>query len=63
MDAFAEARMRLFHPLGFMLASPAESAEDALGYFQNAWVEDKYDGIRAGTLLGLGRSFLFAHAR
>jgi DNA ligase-1 len=43
----AEARMRLFHPLGFMLASPAESAEDALSYFQNAWVEDKYDGIRA----------------
>jgi DNA ligase 1 len=43
----AEARMRLFHPLGFMLASPAESAEDALGYFQNTLVEDKYDGIRA----------------
>ncbi len=43
----AEARMRLFHPLGFMLASPAESAEDALAYFQNALVEDKYDGIRA----------------
>ena len=42
-----EARMRLFHPLGFMLASPAESAEDALSYFQNTWVEDKYDGIRA----------------
>jgi DNA ligase 1 len=42
-----EARMRLFHPIGFMLASPAESAEDALSYFQNAWVEDKYDGIRA----------------
>jgi DNA ligase-1 len=30
-----------------MLASPAESAEDALSYFQNARVEDKYDGIRA----------------
>ena len=43
----AEAKMRLFHPLGFMLASPAESAQDALSYFQNAWVEDKYDGIRA----------------
>jgi len=42
-----EARMRLFHPIGFMLASPAESAEDALSYFQHAWVEDKYDGIRA----------------
>lgn len=41
-----EARMRMFHPIGFMLASPAESAEDALSYFENAWVEDKYDGIR-----------------
>ena len=43
----AEARMRLFHPLGFMLASPADSAEAALSYFENAFVEDKYDGIRA----------------
>lgn len=42
-----EARMRLFHPLGFMLATPAASAEEALSYFQNALVEDKYDGIRA----------------
>lgn len=42
-----DAKMRLFHPIGFMLAGPAESAEDALAYFQNAWVEDKYDGIRA----------------
>ncbi len=46
-NKLAEAKMRLFHPIGFMLASPAESAEDALSYFQNAWVEDKYDGIRA----------------
>src|SRR5207253_4912816 len=43
----AEAKMRLSHPLGFMLASPAESAEEALSYFQDAFVEDKYDGIRA----------------
>jgi len=43
----AEAKMRLFHPLGFMLASPAESSEDALCYFENALVEHKYDGIRA----------------
>ena len=43
----AEAKMRLFHPVGFMLASPAESAEDALSYFQDALLEDKYDGIRA----------------
>jgi DNA ligase-1 len=46
----SEARMRLFHPLGFMLASPAESSEDAFSYIENAAVaiiEDKYDGIRA----------------
>jgi DNA ligase 1 len=42
-----EARMRLFHPLGFMLASPVESAEEGLSYFSEAAVEDKYDGIRA----------------
>lgn len=42
-----DARMRLFHPLGFMLASPAASAEEALSYFENGLVEDKYDGIRA----------------
>jgi len=45
--ARGDAKMRLFHPIGFMLASPAESAEDALSSFQNAWIEDKYDGIRA----------------
>jgi len=43
----SEARMRLFHPLGFMLATPAASAEEALSYFPSALVEDKYDGIRA----------------
>ncbi len=29
----AEARMRLFHPLGFMLASPVETAEEAVARF------------------------------
>ncbi|HEU5451209.1 MAG TPA: ATP-dependent DNA ligase [Terriglobales bacterium] len=43
----SEARMRLFHPLGFMLASPVETAEEGFAYFQLAQVEDKYDGIRA----------------
>ena len=28
-----EARMRLFHPLGFMLASPVDSVEEALERF------------------------------
>ena len=44
--------MRLFHPLGFMLASPAETAEEAFGEFQDAVVEDKYDGIRAQAHCG-----------
>jgi DNA ligase-1 len=43
----SQARMRMFHPLGFMLASSAANAEEALSYFENALVEDKYDGIRA----------------
>jgi DNA ligase-1 len=42
-----EARLRLFHPIGFMLASPVETAEEAFACFDRAAVEDKYDGIRA----------------
>ena len=58
-----EARMRLFHPLGFMLASPVESPEEAVERFSKdkdlpdgennggaeiaAFLEDKYDGMRA----------------
>jgi DNA ligase-1 len=42
-----EARMRLFHPIGFMLASPAADAEEAFAEFSDAIIEDKYDGIRA----------------
>jgi DNA ligase-1 len=43
-----EARLRLFHPLRFMLASPGENATEILGRLgPSAWVEDKYDGIRA----------------
>jgi DNA ligase-1 len=48
----AEARMRLFHPIGFMLASPAEDAQEAFEYFTQAIVEDKYDGIRAQVHCG-----------
>jgi ATP-dependent DNA ligase I len=51
----SDARMRLFHPLGFMLASPAADAEEALSYFTRAAVEDKYDGVRAQAHCG-GRS-------
>jgi DNA ligase 1 len=47
-----QAQMRLFHPLGFMLASPAEDAQEAFSYFAPADVEDKYDGIRAQAHCG-----------
>jgi DNA ligase-1 len=57
----ADAKMKLFHPLGFMLASPVETVEEALKRFstevaeegldgpviKEAQLEDKYDGIRA----------------
>ena len=56
----AEARMTLFHPLGFMLASPVDSPEEAVQRFSaneerttenqpriEAFLEDKYDGMRA----------------
>jgi DNA ligase-1 len=59
----ADAKMRLFHPLGFMLASPAESAEQALSYFQNALVEDKYDGIRAQAHCSGGEVRIFSRTR
>jgi DNA ligase-1 len=59
----AEAKMRLFHPLGFMLASPAESAADALSYFQNALVEDKYDGIRAQAHCTADEARIFSRTR
>ena len=42
------ARLRLGHPIKFMLASPSENAVDVLTRLgPTVWVEDKYDGIRA----------------
>ena len=59
----AEARMRMFHPLGFMLASPIESAEEGLSYFAEAAVEDKYDGIRAQAHVAGGIVKIFSRTR
>jgi DNA ligase 1 len=47
-----EAVVRLFHPLGFMLASPVETAEDLFDGklvedIPTLLIEEKYDGIRA----------------
>jgi len=55
-----QARMRLLHPIGFMLASPAADAEEAFQYFEHAQVEDKYDGIRAQAHCGGGQVRLFS---
>jgi ATP-dependent DNA ligase I len=46
-DALASASLALFHPLKFMLASPAEDADEIIKRLgPEVWVEDKYDGIR-----------------
>jgi DNA ligase-1 len=45
--ALRSAHLRLMHPLQFMLASPEEDAEAIMRRVGGeAWVEDKYDGIR-----------------
>jgi DNA ligase-1 len=46
-DRLEEIRFRPFHPIGFMLASPIESAEEVAGELADFAVEDKFDGIRA----------------
>jgi DNA ligase-1 len=54
-DRLGDAEMALFHPLKFMLASPAEDADEIIARLGSpVWVEDKYDGIRA-QLHKLGR--------
>jgi len=47
-DRLDEAQLALFHPIKFMLASPAEDAAGIISRLgPEVWVEDKYDGIRA----------------
>jgi DNA ligase-1 len=47
-DRLDEASLAMFHPIKFMLASPAEDATEILTRLgPEVWVEDKYDGIRA----------------
>ena len=47
--ALDRAELRLFHPLGAMLATPATSPAEALANLPEGWalVEDKFDGVRA----------------
>ena len=64
-DRLGEARMKLFHPIGFMLATAVESAEEAFECFKveesaEIQIEDKYDGIRAQAHIGMGDGFKVA---
>ena len=47
-DTLAEASLHIGRPIRFMLATPvADAAEVMRRVGQEAWIEDKYDGIRA----------------
>lgn len=47
-NELGSVRMRLFHPIGFMLASPIETADEISFTEGNVLIaEEKYDGIRA----------------
>jgi len=48
-DRLASAKVRLFHPLGFMLATPVETAEEIFPEPDTSavYIEYKFDGIRA----------------
>jgi DNA ligase-1 len=57
----AEARMRLFHPLKFMLASPIQAPEEIRRSIDGPFfVEDKYDGIRAQVHVQDGRLAIYS---
>ena len=78
-DALSTARFQMFHPLGFMLATPAANAAEAYARFSaeeietsaqsepTAQIEDKYDGMRAQLHCGdpqqSGRVRIFSRTR
>jgi DNA ligase 1 len=53
-------RFRLFHPIGFMLATPIEAADEVAADLPLFAVEDKYDGIRAHAHKSGSRVALFS---
>jgi DNA ligase-1 len=56
----AQIRFRLFHPIGFMLATPIENAEEVAEELPLFAVEDKFDGIRAHAHKSGSRGALFS---
>ncbi|HEX6474876.1 MAG TPA: hypothetical protein VF114_07290, partial [Candidatus Limnocylindria bacterium] len=60
-DQLATAALHLNRPIRFMLATPvADSAEVMKRVGDEAWIEDKYDGIRAQLHLQDGTPRLFS---
>ncbi|PZR64094.1 MAG: ATP-dependent DNA ligase [Chloroflexi bacterium] len=52
-DRLGEAALRLGRPLRCMLATPVADADDVVRRVgEEAWIEDKYDGIRAQLHVG-----------
>jgi DNA ligase-1 len=56
----SEIRFRLFHPIGFMLATPIDTAEEVASELALFAAEDKYDGIRAHAHKSGSRVLLFS---
>src|SRR5438128_4961019 len=59
--ALGDVEMRLFHPLKFMLATPASDLADIQRTMpEEFFVEDKFDGIRAQVHVGNGRVAIYS---
>jgi DNA ligase-1 len=57
----SDVRMRLFHPIKFMLATPAADLGDIARTMPSAFfVEDKFDGIRAQAHIRDGRVAIYS---
>jgi len=56
----AEIQFRLFHPIGFMLASPIDEAGEVAAELPLFAIEDKFDGIRAHAHKAGSRVALFS---
>jgi DNA ligase-1 len=60
-DTLATAALHLGRPIRFMLATPVADAHEVMRRVgEEAWIEDKYDGIRAQLHLADGRARLFS---
>jgi DNA ligase-1 len=60
-DDLANISLRLFHPLKFMLATPAADLADVARTMpEEFFVEDKFDGIRAQAHVSAGRVAVYS---